>query len=92
MEEAGWGAPFARAATNEYAQCRLWSPQESYSASTRLSHCLRLAAPYGEYFIGETSLRASNALAKAKLCCVPNVPTYREGIQKIARVLQEMSV
>ena len=88
MEEARWGAPFAKASTYEYAQCRLWSPQESYSASTRLSNCLRLAAPYGEYFIGETSLRASNALAKAELGWVPNVPTYREGIQKIARALQ----
>ena len=92
MEEARWGAPFAQAATNEYAQGRLWSPQESYSASTRLSNCLRLAAPYSEYFIGETFLRASNALSKAKLYWVPNVPTYREGIQMIARVLQEMSV
>ena len=53
---------------------------------------LRLAAPYGEYFIGETSLRASNALAKAELGWVPKVPTYREGIQKIAQVLQEMPV
>jgi len=58
----------------------------------RLSHCLRLAAPYGEYFIEETSLRASNGLAKTELGWVPNVPTYREGIQKIARVLQEMPV
>lgn len=53
---------------------------------------LWLAAPYGEIFLGETSLRASNALAKAELGWMPNVPTYREGIQKIAQVLQEMPV
>ncbi len=49
---------------------------------------LRLAAPYGEFFIGETSLRASNALARSELSWVPHVPTYREGAQKIAQALR----
>jgi len=49
---------------------------------------LRLAAPYGEIFIGETSLRASNALARSELGWVPGVPTYREGAQKIAQALR----
>ncbi len=48
---------------------------------------LRLAAPYGEIFIGETSLRVSNARAKSELGWVPSVPTYREGVQKIAQAL-----
>jgi len=49
---------------------------------------LRLAAPYGEFFIGETTLRASNALARSELNWVPYVPTYREGVQKIAQALR----
>ena len=49
---------------------------------------LRLVAPYGEFFIGEISLRASNALARTELGWMPSVPTYREGVQKIAQVLR----
>jgi hypothetical protein len=49
---------------------------------------LRLAAPYGEFFMGETTLRASNALASSELGWVPYVPTYREGVQKIAQDLR----
>jgi nucleoside-diphosphate-sugar epimerase len=48
---------------------------------------LRLAAPYAEIFLGETSLRVSNAKAKAELGWVPSVPTYREGVQRIAQAL-----
>jgi nucleoside-diphosphate-sugar epimerase len=43
--------------------------------------------PFGEIFIGETSLRASNALAKSELGWVPKVLTYREGVKKIAQAL-----
>jgi nucleoside-diphosphate-sugar epimerase len=49
---------------------------------------LRLAAPYGEFFIGETSLRVSNALARSELRWAPSVPNYREGVQKIAQALR----
>jgi len=49
---------------------------------------LRLAAPFGEFFIGETSLRASNALARSELGWTPGVPTYREGVRKIAQALR----
>ncbi len=33
-------------------------------------------------------LRASNALARSELSWVPHVPTYREGVQKIAQALR----
>jgi nucleoside-diphosphate-sugar epimerase len=48
---------------------------------------LRLMAPYGEIFMAETSIRVSNAKARSELGWVPRVPTYREGIQKIAQAL-----
>ena len=48
---------------------------------------LRLAAPYGEIFMAETSIRVSNARAKSELDWVPSVPTYREGVQRIAQAL-----
>ncbi len=44
---------------------------------------LRLAAPYAEIFMAETSLRVSNARARSELGWVPNVPTYQEGVRRI---------
>jgi nucleoside-diphosphate-sugar epimerase len=48
---------------------------------------LRLAAPFVEIVMAETSLRVSNARARSELGRVPEVPTYREGIQRIAQAL-----
>ena len=47
---------------------------------------LRLFAPFAEIVMAETSLRVSNARARSELDWVPSVPTYREGIQRIAQV------
>lgn len=49
---------------------------------------LRPFAPYGEIFIGETSIRASNALARSELGWAPSVTTYCEGVKKIAKALR----
>ena len=53
---------------------------------------LKPLAPYGEVFIAETSIRASNAKAKRELGWTPtNAPTYREGVQKVAQALKPAS-
>jgi nucleoside-diphosphate-sugar epimerase len=41
---------------------------------------LRLAAPYVTSFAFDTSMRVSNAKAKADLGWSPKYPTYREGV------------
>lgn len=46
---------------------------------------MRIAAPYLTAFLGDTTLRASNARARAELDWVPSVPDYREGIGRAAR-------
>jgi nucleoside-diphosphate-sugar epimerase len=48
---------------------------------------LRPIAPFAEIIMAETSLHVSNARARSELDWVPSVPTYREGIQKIAHAL-----
>jgi len=45
---------------------------------------VRLAAPYGVEFT-TTRMRASNARAKAELGWTPAVPTYREGLARLAQ-------
>ena len=45
---------------------------------------LRLAAPYVASFAVDTSMRVSNAKAKAELGWQPAFPTYRDGIRAIA--------
>lgn len=51
------------------------------------SFLLRLAAPYAYAFLCATSLRASNAKARQELGWTPGVPTYCEGVQRIAQAL-----
>ena len=45
---------------------------------------LRLAAPYVTAFAFDTSMRVSNAKAKAELGWSPKYPTYRDGIAALA--------
>jgi nucleoside-diphosphate-sugar epimerase len=52
---------------------------------------LRLVAPFAEIIMAETSLRVSNARARSELDWVPSVPTYREGIGRIARALDVLT-
>jgi nucleoside-diphosphate-sugar epimerase len=49
---------------------------------------LRLAAPYAYTILCATSMRASNARARAELGWAPDVPTYRQGIQRVAQMLR----
>jgi nucleoside-diphosphate-sugar epimerase len=48
---------------------------------------LRLVAPFAEIIMAETSLQVSNARARSELDWVPSVPSYREGVQRIAQAL-----
>ena len=48
---------------------------------------MQLVAPFVEIIMAETSLRVSNVRARSELDWVPRVPTYREGIQRIAQAL-----
>ena len=52
---------------------------------------LRLVAPFVEIIMAETSLRVSNAKAMSELDWVPDVPTYREGIQRIVQALDDVT-
>ena len=48
---------------------------------------LRPFVPFGEIFIAETSIRASNTRDKTELGWAPYVPTYRQGIKMLAQAL-----